>query len=330
METKITESDIVDMPMELSVFDPLDLQIAEAKAQNESLAFDYDDKQGNKDARSWVAKLRTLKAPVIEMHKTGKAEALVYCKKWDEAKNKRLTAIEGMIEFHDKPLREIKEAEAKKKADEEAKIKAEEEAKEAASVAEIEAAQKKLAEEQEELRLKQEAFDKKAHEALIAETAKRDAEVVAKQTAIDAENARQRAEEARALAAINAENARKQAIVDADNAKAAAVLNAKQEAEAAAQEKHHQIMGAQREEIEARQVEREKKEAEEMAETARINNKAHRLAVHDAIYEALKAIPYLCEPIPVEGGLCTIEEAAARHVFMAILQKKIPHTHIKY
>ena len=43
--SKITKCEVVDMPMELSVFDPLDAQIAEAKAKNENLAFDYHDKK---------------------------------------------------------------------------------------------------------------------------------------------------------------------------------------------------------------------------------------------------------------------------------------------
>jgi hypothetical protein len=118
METK--EVEVVDMPMELTVFEPIDIKLAEAEEKNANLVFDYEDKKGNKEARSWVAHLRTLKAPVNEMHKTGKAEAMKYCKEWDKAKNKRIESIERMIEVHHGPIKIIEDREkAKKEEDQE-------------------------------------------------------------------------------------------------------------------------------------------------------------------------------------------------------------------
>lgn len=255
METKESvEVTVVDMPMELSVFDPLDVQIAEAKAKNESLAFDYRDKQGNKEARSWVATLRKLKAPVTEMHKTGKAAALKYCKEWDKAKNKRIGAIEGMVEYHDKPLREIKDAEAKKKADEDAKIKAEEERMEAERQAEIEAREKAVREREEKVQAEKEKLDQAERERQVADNAKKKAKE-------DADYA----------------------LVAAENRRFADIQREKNKAKAEAEEKEHQVMEEQR-------LEREKNAEEEFEETERINDKNHRLAIHKDIYEYLACI----------------------------------------
>ncbi len=246
MET--TEVEVVDMPMELSVFDPIDVKLAEAKEKNANLAFDYHDRQGNKDARSWVAHLRTFKAPVNEMHKTGKATAMKYCKEWDTAKNKRITAIEEMIEHHHKPIREIEEAEAKKKADEEARIKAEEEAMEAERLAEIEAREKAVQEEREALEKEKAEIERKAREARVALEARRKAEADAKQALVDAENRR---------------------LADIQRVKDEAAEKERQAREKAEEE---------------RQRAEEQAEMKAFEETARINDEKHRSQIHREIY----------------------------------------------
>lgn len=311
METnQAVEVEIVDMPMELSVFDPLKVKIQEAKEKNALLAFDYKDKQGNKDARSWVAQLRTLKAPVSELHKTGKAEALKYCNEWDKAKNDIITGIEEMIEYHDKPLREIKDAEAKKKADEEAKIKAEEERVEAERLAEIEAREKEFAQKQIELaaeavclKAKQDELERKERETRIAEDAK-------KKAAIEADNKLFQAEEKAKQDAINAENARKQAVIEAENAKAAAVQKAKDEATAQASAIEAQLTQDRRAE-EARVAE------EQAAEQLRQADTDHRSDVHRDIYL------YLLAP-------CGIDKQSAEAIVHTLIDGKIPHVSIQY
>ena len=126
----------------------------------------------------------------------------------------------------------------------------------------------------------------------IDEEATKKAEAAAKQAVADAENKRQRQEEAAALAAVNAENARKQAVVEADNAKAAAVQQAKDEA--AKRERVLENLHALQKQTEQATIEkeqriaREKKAEQEMAETKRINDKAHRLAINTEVFNKIK------------------------------------------
>lgn len=247
----ITEVEIVDMPMELTVFDPLDAQIAEAKEKNANLVFDYEDKKGNKEARSWVAHLRKFKAPVSEMHKTGKAEALKYCKAWDDAKNKRIAAIEEMIEVHYAPIRAIEEREEAKRKAEEERIQREKEESEAKRQAEIEAREAAIREKEEQLRKERAEIERKEREARIAEEARQKAAAEAKQALIDAEN-------------------RRLADIEREKEKARLELEAKER--------------AIREQKEREETERKQQEAEEKA---RIEDQEHRKQVHKEIYEAI-------------------------------------------
>ena len=82
---------------------------------NKQTVFDYEDKAGNKEARSHVAKLRKLKKPVTEIHKREKEDALAICKKLDGQKREIVTMIDGMIEHHDKPLKVIEDREEAEK-----------------------------------------------------------------------------------------------------------------------------------------------------------------------------------------------------------------------
>ncbi|KKN75841.1 hypothetical protein LCGC14_0377170 [marine sediment metagenome] len=331
METKeIAESEVVDavdMPMELSVFDPLKAKIREAKEKSALLAFDYKDKQGNKDARSWVAYLRTLKAPVSELHKTGKAEALKYCKEWDRTKNDIITGIEEMIEFHDKPLREIKDAEKKAAEEIEARGMQEEICEQEAKQAEFDAEQAKLTEKQAKLDAKEAEFDRKEREARIAEEAKKKAKAAveqvlidtekrrlatiakAEQTLRDAENKRQRQEEAAALAAVNAENACKQALVDAENRRIADVQRAKDEA-AAKTEEREQALRQERRAEESRLAE------QEAAKQLRIANIDHRRKIHQEILVMLTGMG--------------MTEDFGKTLITAVASNRIPHTKIEY
>lgn len=88
---------------------------------NNTMFFDYRDKKGNTAARSHVAKLRKIKAPIGEIHKRLKAEYLAITTKMDADKNEALSIIETMIEHHDKELKIVaaeEAAEAQRKEDE--------------------------------------------------------------------------------------------------------------------------------------------------------------------------------------------------------------------
>lgn len=305
-ENEITEVEVVDMPMELSVFDPLDAQIAEAKTKNESLAFDYHDKKGNKDARSWLLVLRKLKAPVIEMHHIGKAEALAYCKKWDEAKKKRLTAIENMIEYHHKPIKLIEDAEKAKKAEEERIAQEQADAEESARLAEIEEREKAAAVKEAELKVKQDELERKEREKAIADDAENQARRAAQ---VELQKSRQiaiQADESRKREAVAAENARKQAIVEAENAKAAAVQKARDDAAAEVAE------NKRIDEIESARLRKQKADA--------AANVEHRKQIHRAIYSTFTMGDW--------PDMMSDEQSQA--LTQALIDGKIPNVTINY
>ncbi len=79
---------------------------------NASIVFNYRDKKGNAAARSHVAKLRRIKAPITDIHKRLKAEHLAITQKMDADKRDALAVVEDMIEHHDKELRAVAAEEA--------------------------------------------------------------------------------------------------------------------------------------------------------------------------------------------------------------------------
>ena len=309
------EIEVVDMPMELSVFDPLDVQIAEAKAKNESIAFDYHDKQGNKDARSWLLVLRKLKAPIVEMHRTGKAEALAYCKKWDDAKKKRIAAIEEMIDYHHAPIKEIEDTEAAKKAEAERIAQEKLDAEEAARIAEIVEREKAAAAKEAELKAKQEEFDRKERESSIAEEARKQAEEDARQAVVDATNAKFAAEATAVNAKIAAEVKAKQAAINAENRRIADVQREKDKAAADVVERERVLAKDNRtEEIESARLRKQKTDA--------AANVEHRSQIHRAIYGWLLAYR------DTEG--LGLGKALSEEITHWLIDGKIPHTSINY
>lgn len=301
MEPKITESEVVEMEVELEVFDEVAAAVKGAKERCANIVLKYDTPKDIKESRSFIYDIRRFKASVNQVHKLAKAQLLVDGRAIDAKRNTLVGALDDMIEEKYAPIKLIEDAEAKKKADEEAKIKAEEERMEAERLAEIEAAQKKLAEEQEELHKKQEAFEQKESAVRMAAYAKKKAEEEARQDVINAENARKAAEEKAQYDAMIAESRR---IGD--------VQRAKDEAAAEAQEKEREV-------IEAQQRERDKRAEEEMAETERINDEKHRSEVHNTIWEVIKQVPET-----------TNWNLRSRGITQLIIDGKIPHVTIKY
>jgi hypothetical protein len=83
---------------------------------NKAIVFDYRDKKGNAAARSHVAKLRRVKAPINDIHKRLKADYKAIVEKMDADKREALAVVEEMIEHHDHHLRAV-EAEEKAEAE---------------------------------------------------------------------------------------------------------------------------------------------------------------------------------------------------------------------
>lgn len=99
---------------EIAAYSPFRAQLAELKENNATLIFDYEDPKGNKDARSHVYKLRQTKASVDRVRKEEKAASLEYGRRVDSEAKEIVDQLEGMIEVHQAPLREIEEREEKR------------------------------------------------------------------------------------------------------------------------------------------------------------------------------------------------------------------------
>ena len=113
---------------ELAVFDEVAATIAEYKVENDKLVFDYADKEGAKQAKSHISKLRKVKGKISEVHKEAKAEALAFGRKLDAKKNEYSGEVDKMIKVHKEPL-DVIEAEIVEKSM--AVLRAKEEADEA-------------------------------------------------------------------------------------------------------------------------------------------------------------------------------------------------------
>ena len=153
---EITETKLAN---ELVVFDEVAAIIADYKVENEELVFDYESKEGIKQAKSHIVKLRKVKTKVGEIHKEAKAEALAFGRRLDAKKNEYNGEVDKMIAFHKKPLeaieaKETEEAWARQRErdDAEAKRIAEIEARERAIILAEEKIAREKADAEEEIR----------------------------------------------------------------------------------------------------------------------------------------------------------------------------------
>lgn len=305
------EVEVMDMEVELQIFDAVSASVDAAMERCANIVLCYDTPKDVKSSRSWIYQnLNKLNPPIKKAGELGKAEALKFTRAMTAKEKELLGKVAKQIEDKYAPIKLIEETEALKKADEEAKKKAEEERIEAERLAEIEAAQKKLAEDQEELHLKQLEFNRKERDKIIAEDAAREAEQAARQAVVRAENTKNAVEE----------KARQDAIA-AENAKIVAVQRVKDEAEAAAQERIAIAMEEQvAEKIETARIEDDKlkrKEEAEMAEADRINDEKHRSRIHKAIYL------HILDTWHVGKVLATA-------ITQSLIDENFPHTKIIY
>lgn len=321
------EVEVVDMDVELQVYDKVSAAVDAAMERCANIVLSYDTAADIALSKSWIFQnLNKLNPLIKQAGKLGKAEALKFTKAMDTMKNELLEKVAKQIEDKYAPIKLIEDA-AKKDAEEiEAWEMQLEICEQETRQAEYDAEQKKLAEEQEALKKKQEAFEQKEREARITEEVKRKAEA-------DAQEAKDQAGR-KAIDDMLAAHERHLADIQREREEASRVLAErdlrameanKQEAEAAAQEKERQA-------IEAQKVEREKKEAEEMAETARINDTAHRLAVNTEIYNKIKYVVYTAEQHAQMAAVNTEDRSlvVAKEVFKALQKNNIPHITINY
>ncbi len=295
--TEAVEVEVIDLQQELAVFDPVAAQIAEVKEKNANLVFIYEDKQGNKDARSHIAVLRKLKKPITDTHKLAKAEAKKFCDALDSKKKDLLGIVEEMIEVHHAPIWKIEQKEMAEKADRELKIREAEAAEQEKARLELEAREKAVADERAVLEKEKAEIDQKAREARAALNAKKDAEHQARQ---DLEAADKRAEQFLAEAAKQREDAENRRIADVQREKDKAAAEAADREETLAQEKRY-----------AEAQLREKEAADKLRQA----DVEHRRQIHTEIYRYLKT---------------QVDDTAALRVLTALRDEKIPHVTIQY
>jgi len=275
----------------LAPFKPIEAMMAEYKAENDKLVFDYRDVAGNKLARSHVFKLRQVKTKITDLHKAVKADALEACRKIDGIKNQLIGQVEEMITVHNEPLMVIE----KEKAEAEA----------------------------EKQRVIKEAADK-AEQERLAEIERREAEVKAREDAVKAAERKKEREEAARKA--EAERVEREKLI-ADQARVKAEADAKAALEAA-HKKHEAELEAQRQRLIAEQqakelAERKRREAEEAekARKAEIERKVksdekHRAEIHSDIVDRL-----------MEMGLSPVLSGT---IVTALKEGTIPHVKIEY
>lgn len=109
-ETQTLESHIIE------VYKPYRAQLQELKAANDSLVFDYDSAAGEKEARSYIHKLRKTKTAVDSVREAEKKVFLDGGRNVDAQAREIINEIEKMIDVHMKPIKEKEEREEKRVA----------------------------------------------------------------------------------------------------------------------------------------------------------------------------------------------------------------------
>jgi len=113
----MSEAEVFESPKPIAVYDQFRAQLAEIAADNAAQVFDYEDEQGNEDARSHVYKLRKTKSAIEKARKAAKAASLEYGRRVDGEAKDIVAQIEEMIEVHAAPLKAIEDREAQRVAD---------------------------------------------------------------------------------------------------------------------------------------------------------------------------------------------------------------------
>lgn len=101
---------------EITEYNPFRAQLAELRVNNATLVFDYASPKGNKEARSYVYKLRQTRAGVDKARAAVKADVLRKGRLIDSEAAEIMGEISAMIEVHQKPLDEIEQKEKERQA----------------------------------------------------------------------------------------------------------------------------------------------------------------------------------------------------------------------
>lgn len=279
---------------EIVVFNQTKADLAVYKEENARLAFDYEDPQGNKAARSQVYKIKKAKGSFDKLRKETKADALAACKNIDAAAKLIMVEFDEMIAVHQDPIKRIEDREEAEKQAALDKIREDREKEEAARLADLVTKEKELEElkanalaAENLIKAKEAAakaeIDRAAREKKIAEDAKKEAEEKAERDLKAAEEKR--------LADI-------------------AAAEARVKEEAAAKERV-------REDIEAKRLADEQEKYK--LEAVRVADVEHRIKIEGEVAEGIAEV--LSSEDPGDDEQLIVE---------AIKEGKIPHLTINY
>lgn len=291
--------------VDLSAYNPIKAEIEKMRKINSDLVFQYDTPEGNKNARSHVAKIRKIKGEIESARVTLKSQVLVVGRLIDSTAAELRQPCDEMIDLHWKPIKEIEEREelaAKAKAEKieqerlakEAEERAKLEAQLAAERAEAKRVADELAEfkrEQQMEQMQREAADRARADAEARAKTEQEAAAARERAAVEAQARAERekheaiiaAERAKVEAERAAVEAEKRRIADAETAKVMAEQRAIEQAALAKREKEQAVQRAQEEAV---RKQREKEEAAERAKIAAQKAEAKRMkdvAVREAL-----------------------------------------------
>ncbi|PUA19617.1 hypothetical protein [Glaciimonas sp. PCH181] len=106
-------TELIDAPTKTAVaeYEPFYSQLAELEKKNTTLVFNYEDKKGNKEARSHINTLRLTKGALERTRKEAKSESLRIGRAVDSEAGEIGIRIEAMIAVHQVPLDAIEKRE---------------------------------------------------------------------------------------------------------------------------------------------------------------------------------------------------------------------------
>lgn len=356
MNTNTAEVIEIVQDQPLAVYNKFHAELQELKKQNELMVFDYASKSGNKEARSYIHKLRRTKTAVDAARKAEKAASLEYGRKVDAEAKQIIEQVEEMIDVHQAEVDRIEQEEIKREATIRARL-------EAINFTMQELLQVSSGELKDVLAgVKTIALDDSFGELLPEAALRKDDAITKLEAAIvqvseleaqrdeyarlkaDADERERKEREARLIAE---EQARQAAAIEA--ALKAERERAEREAAAAAQaaEKREREAAEALERAEAQRIAAEKKaeddriaaeakaiadrEAAVLAEKLRVQQEAERKAAEDAKREADERHVANIQQQVIAGlrGLGMMAEAA-HAVVQAIHAGEIPHVKIVY
>jgi len=279
MEQTITKAS----PVNLAVFDEVKAWMARYRQENANLVFDYEDPQGEKEARSHVYKLRQAKTKINGIHKKTKSEYLAACKAIDSERNVLVEEVNGWIDVHMMPIQSIED---RRQAVIQAAAAAEQAEKERIEQERLDAIAKQeeeIAQRQAELKAKEDAAAKAEQEKIARFKAEED-RIIREREIFEAEKraeveAKRREAEAKKQAEIDKQEALKRAEREKQEAIEAEREKARKEAEAKAK-------------AEAERIAAEKAEQERLAEIERKRqaNERHRKKIEKETWDGLFVI----------------------------------------